>query len=194
MDLSSTASIVIGAVLALGGALLTDRMRGRSELSREDRAVRRQCYLNFLGAVDGAYGRLRALANPDADRPSPEDVRPVLGVEGVFRSRQELLVTASPGVARAGEQAIKHLDRLADAVANGHDRNSPTYHDAFHDFCDSQWLLRLAIRRDLRVEKIPNADLAALGWTTSSHCEYCLSRRELPDGRSAQDEPSPSTT
>ena len=58
-----------GAVLALSGALLADRIRSRRELLRDDRTVRRDCYVSFPVAIDRAYGRQRTLADPAAGRP-----------------------------------------------------------------------------------------------------------------------------
>lgn len=65
VEWTSLVSTAVGATVALVGTLFAYKVRSRDEFGREHRVERRQSYLDFLVALDGAHARLREVADSE---------------------------------------------------------------------------------------------------------------------------------
>jgi hypothetical protein len=180
MPLVATA---VGAVLALGGAMMGDGLRSRNQRYRDHRTERRQSYLEFVTAADAATGRLRVIADPaeGVTEPAREADR-AIGASLVYEAREKLLMSASPAVVRAAERLLDQLGALRQAVAGGAARETVPYHTAYHAYAGALWRLRQSIRADLGNAGLSPEDVGKRDWDTSETCSFCLSQAGARDG------------
>lgn len=177
MPLVATA---VGAALALGGALLGDRMRSRAEQTRDLRAERLASYLGFVTAVDAAHARLRdisgpAIAGPDRGREADR----AIGESRVYEARERLLMSGSPAVVRVGEQVLDRLRELQRAIVGGARHQTVPYHDAYHAYAGELWRLRQTVRDDLGNAGLSPADVGKRDWDSSETCAFCQSTKGI---------------
>jgi hypothetical protein len=176
MDWIPLVSTVAGAVIALGGTMLADTLRRRDERGRSQRSDRRQSYLDFVMALDNAHGLLRSVASKKGQ---PSEIRDAaneaISEAQLYRVRENHLVTAAPSVAREGEVAFRKLIAIRDAVRSGTRLNTKEYHDVYHDFADSLWNLRMAVRVDLGSRRFKPGDLNQVSWSERETCDLCNS-------------------
>jgi hypothetical protein len=175
MPLVATA---VGAALALGGAVLGERMRSRVEHAHDLRAERLSSYHEFVVAVDAAFTRLRIIADPANDAASAEPAADrAIGESRVFEAREKLLMSASPAVVRAGELVLDRLGDLRRIIAGGARRQTMPYHDAYHAYSGALWRLRQIIRDDLGNADLSPADVGKRDWDSSDTCTFCQSAK-----------------
>ncbi|MGW4644018.1 hypothetical protein ACWEN6_36240 [Sphaerisporangium sp. NPDC004334] len=131
MDWVPLVSTVAGAAIALAGTVLADTLRRRDERGRSWRSDRRQCYLEFVTAVNAAHGLLRGAASDDPQSNIHRATNKAINDSQIYRAREIFLVTAEPSVAGAGEITFKRLMAIRDAVRSGTKPGSEEFHDLY---------------------------------------------------------------
>jgi len=165
-------STIVGAAVALGGTVLAHRIRSRDESGRELRGERRQGYLDFIVALDGAHGALRDVANSDEPDRRHAAARAV-SVNDVYEAREKFLLSANPAVITPGEKAFMRLIEVRKAIGDGARLGTPDYHEPYHGFAKALWDLRRAIREDLGGSTLTPADLDKKSWDGRDDCAVC---------------------
>jgi hypothetical protein len=79
-------------------------------------------------------------------------------------------------VLTAGERALIALGKLRKAVGDGAKRQTPEFHDAYHEFAGRLWQLRRSIRQDLGAGDLVPADLDKPSWDSRETCDFCQRR------------------
>jgi hypothetical protein len=182
VDLSIVVSTAIGAAIALLGTVLGDSLRNRGSRDRDSRSDRRTGYLEFLLALDKTHAGLRDLAaTPDASDDLVRDTRRVLNDNLFYASRERLIMSANPGVVRAGERAFRALLAVRGVIRHGAILDSSEYHDAYHAYARALWDLRRAIRVDLNVSDITPEDLDKPTWESRDTCAFCQAQPPRPE-------------
>ena len=170
----SLVSGVLGAAVALGGTVLAHTLRRRDELGRENRATRRQAYVDFVLALGEAHSRLRMVADPTKDRAQlARDVAEAMAECRAYERRETFLVMATPSVVAHGEVAFRQMVRLRDVIRDGAGLNSLAYHEAYHRLSTATWQLRQAVRADLGAPPLTLADVGKPSWDSQEDCTFC---------------------
>lgn len=170
----SLVSAVLGAAVALGGTVLAHTLRRRDELGRENRAMRRQAYVDFVLALGETHSRLRMVADPTKDPAQlARDVTEAMSEARAYERRETFLVMATPSVVASGESAFRQIVQLRDVIRGGAGLNSLAYHEAYHRLSAATWQLRQAIRADLGTPPLTLADVGKSSWDSQEHCRFC---------------------
>jgi hypothetical protein len=167
-------STVGGAAIALIGTVLADILRSRGYRDRDNRAERRQGYVDFVLALNAAHANLRevAAANPPvAD--TWEAVRRAVAEARVYEAREQLLMSANKEVITVAERAFQRLLLVRDAVRAGATLRTVAYHGPYHEYAGALWKLRRTIRHDLGASYLSPKDLDKDGWDGQTTCEVC---------------------
>ena len=172
---------VLGAALALGGAMLGDGLRSRTQRYRDHRTERRQSYLEFVTAADAATGRLRVIADPaEGVTELVRETDRAISESKVYEAREKLLMSASPSVIRSAERLLDQLGALRQAVADGAHRDTVPYHTAYHAYAGALWRLRQSVRADLGNADLAPEDVGKRDWDTSETCSFCRAQAGAP--------------
>ncbi|WP_392876543.1 CchlQ [Streptomyces sp. LN499] len=150
MEWGTLVATLGGAVIAISGTVLADRLRTRQEVDRGLGARRREAYIDFIAAAGAAHTQLRRLAQaPDAATDLESASRAALTDARHYEVRERLFIDDSATVAGAGQAMFEQLRALRSAVAAGAPVSSPTFHDAYHLYIASVWAYRVAVRDEL---------------------------------------------
>jgi len=184
VDLVPFISTAVGAAVALLGTIVADLLRGRGERDRANRRDRRKSYLAYVVALDAAHTRLREVADPDNNvEDARREASRALTRSRVYENRERLLMSGTPAVLTAGERALIALSKMRRVVGDGVKRQTPEFHDAYHEFAGYLWQLRRAVRGDLGATDLSPADLDKPSWDSKDTCTFC--RQRLPAQASA---------
>ena len=175
MEWTPLVSTIVGAAVALGGTVLAYKIRSKDEAGRESRSERRQGYLDFIVALDGAHGALRDVANSDEPDRRHAASRAV-SASGVYEAREKFVLCANPAVITPGEKAFMRLVEVRKAIGDGARLGTPEYHEPYHRFAEALWGLRRAIREDLGGTTLTPADLDKKSWDGRDDCPVCQRR------------------
>lgn len=174
MDWLTLLATVAGGSAALLGTLIAHALSSRETRRRENSSERRDSYVAFLVALDGAFGMVRRLADPhDTPVDLASRLSQVFGDAGVYRSRERLLLAGSPSVVSPAEAALSRLGEMRDAVRDGAKRRTLPYHDVYHRYSEALWRLRISIRKDLGSELLSPSDVEKETWDSQANCEFC---------------------
>jgi hypothetical protein len=174
VDLLTLGSTAIGAALALGGTVMAHVLTSRDRRGRDNRADRRQSYLDFILAVEKAHAGLRRLADPDRSHGDLMlQTREVMADSGIYGAREKVIVTASPPVISAAERTLNGLNDLRRAVRDGAQLNTLPYHERYHRYAEAVWALRQAARADLGSSAIQPEDVGKVSWDSQENCKFC---------------------
>jgi len=175
MDWIPLLSTVGGAAIALIGTVLADILRTRGYRDRDNRAERRQGYVEFVLALNAAHANLRevASAGPSARDDRWEAVRRAVAEARVYEAREQLLMSANKEVVTVAERAFQRLLNVRDAVRAGASLRTVAYHGPYHQYAGALWKLRRTIRHDLGASYLSPKDLDKDGWDGQSTCEVC---------------------
>lgn len=149
-------STAIGAVVGLGSALLSDRVRWTRERGDARLAAQRDIYVTFLTALHQANQNLRSVSLGD----HPAEVGRDLAARAAFRdaqlvqTREHIVLTAPEPVVRAADATFQALRTLRDRIALGEDVHSPGYEEDLARYDTRLHALRNAIRKDLRTDEL----------------------------------------
>lgn len=160
-----------GAVIAISGTVLADRLRTRQEVDRGLGARRREAYIDFIAAAGAAHTQLRGLAQgPDAATDLESASRAALTDARLYEVRERLFIEASATVAGAGQAMFEQLRALRSAVAAGAPVSSPAFHDAYHPYIASVWAYRVAVRDELEGQSLSPAVFGWHAWDGKERC------------------------
>ncbi|MER5215413.1 hypothetical protein ABT063_33920 [Streptomyces sp. NPDC002838] len=149
-------STVLGAVVGLGSALLSDRVRWGRERSDARLSTQRDIYVAFLTALHQANQGLRSVSLGD----HPTEVARNLAARAAFRdaqlvqAREHIMLTAPEPVVRAADATFRALRTLRDRIALGEGVHSPGYETDLATYDSQLHSLRNAIRKDLRTDAL----------------------------------------
>ncbi|MDT5028055.1 MAG: hypothetical protein QOE61_4481 [Micromonosporaceae bacterium] len=185
VDWVNVASTAVGAAIALIGTVLANTLGNRGQRERDNRADRRQSYLDFLLALNGAHAQLRLVAsNPDvAD--FEYETQQALSVNRVYEGREKMLMSANRSVLAAGERSFMCLVRLRQAVNREARVHTVEYHEAYHAYANALWDLRRVLREDLGNGGLTPADLDRAAWDGRETCAFCQANAATPTPTSA---------
>ncbi|HEX5994146.1 MAG TPA: hypothetical protein VFY84_03285 [Jiangellales bacterium] len=174
MEWLTVLATVAGGAAALFGSVVAHMLTSREERRRSNSAERRDAYVAYLTALDGAFQTLRRLADPN-DRPTDLAARAdrALGDAGVYPNRQRVLLAGNPSVVSPAEIALRRLGDLQGAVRDGAVRRTVPYHNTYHPYAEALWRLRLSIRKDLGSAELTPADVDKESWDAQANCDFC---------------------
>src|SRR4051794_2083294 len=175
MDWIPLLSTVGGAAIALIGTVMADILRTRGYRDRDNRAERRQSYVDFVLALNAAHANLREVAAASASSADDrrEAVRRAVADARVYEAREQLLMSANKEVVTVAERAFQGLLVVRDAVRAGATLRTVAYHGPYHQYAGALWKLRRTIRHDLGASYLSPKDLDKDGWDGQSTCEVC---------------------
>ncbi|MFF9868291.1 CchlQ [Streptomyces sp. NPDC013953] len=163
-----------GAVIAISGTVLADRLRTRQETDRGLGARRREVYIDFISAAGMAHTRLRELAqNSDASLDREAASRAALADAQVYEVRERLFIDAGATVAAAGQTMFEHLRALRRTVAAGASVSEPRFHDVYHPYIASVWDYRVAVRDELEGRSLTPGAFGWTNWDGRERCSVC---------------------
>jgi len=168
------ASTALGAVIALGGGLLTGARNDRSQRRRDRESDRLKTYVDFALALDTAHAALREVARTssgDADRQAAATA--AVHESGLYGARECLLMTGSPALGVGGEAVFGRLIDIRNAVRSGVMVSTVELHDVYHPFAEALWKFRIAARVELGQRKLSPGDLNREDWSEQAGCALC---------------------
>ena len=169
---------VVGGAAALFGSVVAHALGSREERRRANGSQRRDAYVDYLVALDAAFGEVRRLADPDQTPANlASAVGSAFGDAGVYRTRERLLLVGNPSVISPAETVLHRIAEVRDAVRGGVKRRTQAYHDVYHRYAEALWHLRIAIREDLGSVKLAPADIDKETWDSAATCEFCRKAR-----------------
>ncbi|WP_037670158.1 hypothetical protein [Streptomyces griseus] len=142
-------STVVGAVIALGSAMLLDRKRWQRERLDREIQMRRSLYGDYLACLSEARHTCGNVArDPDMDLPTRrttarEAFGPCIGL------RYQMTITAPARVVEASEKAFRRLRDLRDRVMEGVLATEPVYVEGRLGYDTALAELRAGMREDL---------------------------------------------
>jgi hypothetical protein len=142
----------MGAVIALGSALLTEHLRSRREHNDRSTTVQREVCANYLSALHDANEAMRAVAlgEHSPDLPRKQAARAAFRDAGVTKAREHLILVAPPAVIQAADEAFRSLRTMRDRVGEG--ERLAQYEPVLLTYGEHLHALRGAIRHDLGVD------------------------------------------
>ncbi|MEU5931125.1 hypothetical protein [Micromonospora sp. NPDC047187] len=168
------ASTALGAVIALGGALLSGARNDRAQRGRDRETDRLNTYIDFTLALDAAHAALRDVARVqpgDADRKTAASY--AVHESGLYGVRERLLMSASPALVTAGEAAFGRLIDIRNAVRSGVMLSTREFHDVYHRFAEALWTFRVTARVELGQNLLKPGDLDRETWAEREGCVLC---------------------
>ncbi|MFF7678279.1 hypothetical protein [Actinacidiphila glaucinigra] len=149
-------STIVGAMVGLGAALLSDVVRWRRERNDRRLSVQREIYVDYLSALHRASQSLRAVSLGDHSEDVPRNLaaRAAMRDAGLVEAREHLVLTAPERVVRAAEAAFQSLRVLRDRIAQGQGMGCPEYEADLTSYSAHLQVLRNAVRDDLQVESL----------------------------------------
>ncbi|MEV0809235.1 hypothetical protein [Micromonospora sp. NPDC050200] len=168
MDWMPLLSTGAGALIALSGSLLVDLRRERDTRSRDRDLDRWRNCVDFALALASAHGLLRA--SPAEDRRAAARA---MTESGAYQARERLLMSGTPELVAAGEEAFHRLVRMRRLVLSGEDLRSADGHEAYHEFAEALWRFRVAVRRQFGHRAISPEALDRVDWSERNECAYC---------------------
>lgn len=174
VDWTTLVSTAVGAAIAFSGTVVADHLRRRDSRHRYSYGERQRAYSEMVLALGAGLDRLRDVAQSERrhDKLTTATGKAV-SEAGVYVAREKILMTAEPAVAQAAEDAFDGLIGVRDAVRSGAQLRTPAFHDAYHPYADKMWLLRKAIRADLKAPVLHPNDLGRSQWSGRADCEVC---------------------
>jgi hypothetical protein len=182
MTWAALVSAAVGAVLALSGSMLVEVRRDRQQRLRDRQTERRRSAVELTLALNAALGALRDVARAGAQ---PADraaaVTRAFGDSGLYAAREHLLLSGTPALVAVAEDAFHRIVEVRNAVRSGEGLDSLAYHDAYHDYAESLWRFRLAVREDLGERGLTPANIRQHDWSDRERCRICGRDAAGPD-------------
>ncbi|GAA3897450.1 hypothetical protein GCM10022244_04670 [Streptomyces gulbargensis] len=174
MEWATLAATLGGALIAMAGSVLADRLRTRQEDRRGLQERRRVVYTEFIAAAGAAHTELRRLAQHGGEAADLEDAsRQALVDARVFEVRERLFLDASPRIARAGQTMFEGLRALRRTVAAGAGVSTPAFHEVYHPYLQAVWSYRAAVREELEGPALSPAEFGWSAWDGRERCPHC---------------------
>ncbi|WP_326708041.1 hypothetical protein OG758_00365 [Streptomyces sp. NBC_01474] len=149
-------STALGAVVGLGSALLSDRVRWGRERNERQLTTQRDMYVAYLSALHEVNQALRGVSLGDHPTEVSRDLaaRAAFRDAGLVQAREHIVLTASEPVVMAADAAFRALRALRDRIAQGQGLRSPGYVADLTSYDDRLQSLRNAIRKDLHADAL----------------------------------------
>jgi hypothetical protein len=174
VDWGTLAATMSGAVIAICGTVLADRLRTRHDDDRGLQGRRREAYIEFISAAGAAHTQLRQLAQDAGAGADLEAAsRTALTDARLYEVRERLYIDASPAVAGAGQAMFERLRALRRTVAAGAALSSPAFHDAYHPYIEAVWAYRTAVRGELEGGSLSPGVFGWTAWDGRERCPLC---------------------
>ncbi|MDQ0793272.1 hypothetical protein [Streptomyces sp. B1I3] len=149
MGWTTVAGTLVGAVIALGSALLIERRRDRRELARDWRSSRKDLYSTYLSTLARARSELWAVAR-DVDLPAEERSRAARAAfAGCYDLRYQFEVFAPRSVVEPALLYFRRVRDLRDSVGAGLRHGVPEYDLRAEQIADALHRVRDAMRSDM---------------------------------------------
>ncbi|MES9519835.1 hypothetical protein [Streptomyces capoamus] len=144
----SLLATIVGAIIALGSALIVERRRERREEVRERRRTKQDLYARYLAAHAGARARLRIVAATSglSDEERANQAREAYA--SCYATRYELEVLAPQTVVSAAGGFNRRARALRDVIIEGTDVETQGA-DRMREYLNDLRLVRAAMRVDL---------------------------------------------
>ncbi|MFC6015634.1 hypothetical protein ACFP2T_05440 [Plantactinospora solaniradicis] len=168
------ASTALGAVIALGGALLAGARNDRGQRRRDRESDRLKTYVDFALALDIAHAALREVARiPSDDTERYTAASSAVQQSGLYGVRERLLMSASVALVTDGEAAFVRLIGIRNAVRSGVMLSTPEFHEVYHPFAEALWTFRVSTRVELGQNLLRPGDLDRESWSEREGCALC---------------------
>ncbi|MFD8421651.1 hypothetical protein [Streptomyces sp. NPDC059466] len=150
----SLLATLVGAVIAMGSALLVERRKTQRETTAEWHRTRRELYTRFLAAHAQAGSDLRNLAaTPTLD--ADERYRQARAAyTHCYASRHELELLAPQAVVGPAEKCSGAVRGMRDAVSSGLLLESDQFSELTRQYLDLRLQTRDAMRADLGTDVV----------------------------------------
>jgi hypothetical protein len=141
----------LGAVIGIGSAFLSDRVRWRREQDRDRAGVRRELYASYIAALTETHESMRAVSGRDglAGAERRDAVRAVFHDGGLYQLRYQIGVIADQQVLDAAEAAFQQVRDIRDAFAAGARIGDAQYQSLRTDWGALLRTLQHAMREEL---------------------------------------------
>jgi hypothetical protein len=121
----------LGAVIGIGSAFVSDRVRWKREQHRDRLGVRRELYASYIAALTETHESMRAASGRDgltaAQRAGA--LRDVFHDGGLYQLRYQIGVIADQQVLDAAEAAFQQMRDIRDTFAHGGRISDPQYQE-----------------------------------------------------------------
>ncbi|MEU8284163.1 hypothetical protein AB0C01_07470 [Micromonospora sp. NPDC048905] len=165
---------VVGALIALSGTLFADVRRDRQQRNRDYEQFRRETYVEFVLALNAAHAALRKVSDsPMSVEERRNAVNAAMSDAGLYGAREQLLMTATTSVVKAGEAVFHRVVGIRKAVRDGATTSSVEYHEAYHPFAEALWKFRMVVRTDFRQLVLAPMDVDRTTWSELESCAVC---------------------
>ncbi|MGK5444185.1 hypothetical protein ACSNN7_20535 [Micromonospora sp. URMC 105] len=168
MDWMPLLSTGAGALIALSGSFLVDLRRGRDARDRDRDLDRWRTCIDFALALGTAHSMLRN--TPAGDRAATKQA---MTESGAYQERERLLMSGTPELVVAGEDAFHRLVDMQRLIRAGEDVRTADGHEAYHRFAESLWRFRMVVRRHFGHRAIDPGTLERKDWSERNECVYC---------------------
>ena len=153
-------STALGAIIALGSAFATDRIRWNREQLKDRREVRRELYSAYIATLTEIHESMRAISR-DEQLPAAERSKAVhaaFQAGGPYKLRYQIAIVADQAVLDASEAAFQQMRDIRDTFVSGGRIESPQYQTQ-----RDAWGTRLrAMQRAMR-EELGSSEVAFQG-------------------------------
>ncbi|GAA1188028.1 hypothetical protein F4556_001058 [Kitasatospora gansuensis] len=177
MEWGTLVATLGGAVIAISGTVLADRLRNRHEDDRGLGARRREVYTAFIAAAGTTHTQLVKIAQTSADPARADEADPAsraaLVDSGLYDVRERLYIDASEPVAGAGQRMFELLRELRRVVGSGAPQSSTAFHEAYHPYIEAVWAYRVAVRAELEGRSLTPAVFGWAAWDGRERCPVC---------------------
>jgi hypothetical protein len=150
MQWTSLVATALGAIIAFSGSTLAEFIRSRRDERRNRTQTKHQVAIDFILAANRAHGLLRRVAWQRMEPSQLEKAaRDAVGNSGLYDAREQMLISAPPGMALATEKAFFSIMAIRDTIASSSRLDSPAYRQAQKVFDQAIWAVRQAAREDI---------------------------------------------
>ena len=141
----------LGAVIGIGSAFVSDRVRWKREQQRDRAGVRRELYASYIAALTETHESMRAASGRDGLTAAQraDAVRDVFHDGGLYQLRYQIGVIADQQVLDAAEAAFQQMRDIRDTFAHGGRIGDPQYQEQRTAWGGVLRTLQLAMREEL---------------------------------------------
>jgi hypothetical protein len=174
VNLAALTSTAVGAIFALVGTVIAYLVTDHGGRKRQSLSDQRQSYLDFVQAVEAAFGALRRMCEPGRQIDNPRQIaHEAVSESHVYDKRQPLLLLNSAAINRHASDALRCLGDLRRAAGEGAKLDSSSYHRAFHPFAEARRHPRPAARLELGASETRKESVEDGQGDSVAECAVC---------------------
>jgi hypothetical protein len=119
----------LGAIIGLGSAFATDRVRWNREQLKDRRGVRRELYSAYIAGLTEIHESMRAISRDEQLAPAEraKAIHAAFQAGGPYKLRYQIAILADQAVLDASEAAFLQMRDIRDTFASGGRIESPQY-------------------------------------------------------------------